>query len=477
MAGTFRDEPEEKKDDDLRTNVKGDGRGASRSEKATAAAAKTRAKNYEAMAHLARYETMVRHQEAEDMATLAYMKPCLERLHQLGGGSAGTSRQQQNQQQPSPPPGPPPGSEATMDRTVTFGCLRVACETLGEIERDAQRQKLEKEFLATDKQLLMVLRVLTKDLQDDATESNRRDLDAAITWAEFVQCYKACISGMLTLQQLTEPPVPTGRRIDGAAISSLRSRTRDRTVSMMNLFGTTSTRVLTVENDLKSRKVSPGSGPSTLTSRAGWLLLVAGGAAAVVVGTAAILGRSDASLRHVNKPPRFVPLTALYPPNFFNTSPPTDKSSLVAAAATPTPSFQDPFTTNIHPQSPSPVGVLLATRAATVTNKVTRRHRRSPLDTAFAVAPANDPRQLSVWHHAVGGAVVLPLATQFLFPPAAAGRFVATASLLTVAAVGAATNVLSAWLARLLGWIRVGRIRSRARTKTGTSGTLPCRNP
>ena len=38
----------------------------------------------QALAYLLRYETMVRQQEAEDMATLAHIRPCLQRLEEQG---------------------------------------------------------------------------------------------------------------------------------------------------------------------------------------------------------------------------------------------------------------------------------------------------------------------------------------------------------------------------------------------------------
>jgi hypothetical protein len=412
-------------------------------------------KQDEALAYLARYETMVRQQEAEDMATLTYMKPCLERLRQLGEGLGSATA---------------PAAEVgiAMDQMLTFRCLKVARDRLDEIERDFQRQRLEKEFLATDKQLLMVLRILTQDMTDD--NSSEDDLNATLTWAEFVQCYKVCIAGMLTLQQLATTTVPPtksrcskgGRSdADAASISSLRSRTRDRTVSMMSLFGPSSTRVLAVEEDSRSRPVRSRATKlqRLATTKAGAGLLLAAGA--VVAAWFYLPFVHEASFRSRAKPPRYVALTSLYPPNFYNASPLAPKSDSVAPASSPSAIYQNPFPTTVHHQRP--VGVVLAARVTPPkNNQFVKSQSNAPF---FAPLPLSSSTELTqggrqvrapadVWYHAVGGAVVFPLVTQLLFSPAVAGRFIATASLLTVAAAGAVANLLSDALARLLSVVR-----------------------
>jgi hypothetical protein len=417
----------------------------------------------DALAHLVRYETMVRQQEAEDMATLAYMRPCLERLVQLAEISD------------APSTATNAAAGGRMDRTLSFRSLRAAREKLDAIERDPHRQTEEKEFLATDRQLLMVLRILTKDDGGDDASQHSSD-ETTLTWAEFVQCYKVCIAGMLTLQQLAAPGGPAALTKGGAdnnntnsdaysdslSLASLRSRTRDRTVSMMSLFGPSSTEMLN-SSAKKAASLSRRKATASAASRAFWFALKAG--AMILLFMVSLIGASwmyhyanhGAAMRGRNKPPRFVPLTSLYPPHFYNTSPMTTASTRSGEIPTLVPS-----SSGHHPHSAFPArtppfypkGIAPVSRAAA---RIFYAQDQQPLPSG-AVANrdnhSNRPHQLTVWQLAIGGAVALPLTTQLLFPPAVAGRFVATASLLMVAAVGAATNVLATLCARALERVR-----------------------
>jgi hypothetical protein len=416
----------------------------------------------DALAHLVRYETMVRQQEAEDMATLAYMRPCLERLVQLAEISDA------------------PSTSATaggrMDRNLSFRSLRAAREKLDAIERNPNRQSEEKEFLATDRQLLMVLRILTKD--DDEV----LDDETTLTWAEFVQCYKVCIAGMLTLQQLASPGGPAALTKGGAdntnsdaysdslSLASLRSRTRDRTVSMMSLFGPSSTEMLN-SSAKKVASLSRRKATASAASRAFWFALKAGGM--ILLLMVSVIGASwmyhyanhGASMRGRNRPPRFVPLTSLYPPHFYNTSPMTTASTRSGEIPTLVPSSSGHRPHSAFPaRTPpfNPKGIAPVSRAAARIFYAQDQQPLTPLPSG-AVAnrdKSNRPHQLSVWQLAIGGAVALPLTTQLLFPPAVAGRFVATASLLMVAVVGAATNVLATLCARALERVRQWLVRT-----------------
>lgn len=435
----------------------GGGGGSGSTRRASSSSTSSKKAKEDALAHLVRYETMVRQQEAEDMATLAYMKPCLERLIQLAEPTTSAAAAAT-------------AAGGRMDQTLSFRSLRSAREKLDAIERDPNRQSESKEFLATDRQLLMVLRILTKNdeevFDDDKT---------TLTWAEFVQCYKVCIAGMLTLQQLaTAPsvPAPKGSHAadssdaysDSLSLASLRSRTRDRTISMMSLFGSSSTKMLN-SSAAKAAASSRRKATASAASRVFWFAIKA--SLILLVAVASLIGASwmyhyahhSAAMRGRNKPPRFVPLTSLYPPHFYNTSPMTTASTRggdVPAFAS-FPSRTPPF----HPQAIAPVS-----RAAA---RIFSPQDHAPLPPLPSGAVANQDNKnrhhsLGVWQLAIGGAVALPLTTQLLFPPAVAGRFVATASLLMVAAVGAATNVLATLCARALVRIRQWLVRTPSST-------------
>jgi hypothetical protein len=149
-----------------------------------------------AVEYLLRYETMVRQQEAEDMATLAHIRPILKRLQKLSGEESSYG-------------------EDIMAREITFYQLEKARAAL---EQDSS------EAMTTDRQLMLVLRTLTKKSPETQ--------DECISFAEFYQCYKTVVTGMQTLQY-----VPSA--------SLVRSRTKDRTLSILSLFESPSTKLFT----------------------------------------------------------------------------------------------------------------------------------------------------------------------------------------------------------------------------------------
>lgn len=198
--------------------------------------------NREALAYLLRYETMVRQQEAEDMATIDHVRPCVDRLQALAGMNM-------NFQQTALP-------EDVWTQEISYAQLKTALERLEQSHLEQQQsQHVESvktnsaaatcEFMTTDRQLVMVLRLLTKSVPAASSTDTDTDTDSGssstsseedqdnkdtnstmtITWAEFLQCYKTCIVGMLTLQHLP-----------ASANSQVRARTRDRTLSMLSLF-------------------------------------------------------------------------------------------------------------------------------------------------------------------------------------------------------------------------------------------------
>jgi hypothetical protein len=152
--------------------------------------------------YLFRYETMARQQEAEDMATVAHLNQCICRLMELLGMEVSAD-----------------------DMNETFLCAEVSFEQL-RLAFDILRQQQPREPMTTDRQLMMVLEMLTQKVDLKQPEQNAST--PFVTWAEIVQCYKICVSGMFTLQHLQKHPTH-------------RARARDRTLAMLSLFEPPST--------------------------------------------------------------------------------------------------------------------------------------------------------------------------------------------------------------------------------------------
>jgi hypothetical protein len=157
-----------------------------------------------AKAYLFRYETMARQQEAEDMATIAHLNPCICRLMELLGMEVNAD-----------------------DITETFLCAEVSFEQL-RLAFDILQQQQPREAMTTDRQLMMVLNILTQKVDLKHPEQNAST--PFVTWAEIVQCYKICVSGMFTLQHLQKH-------------RTHRARARDRTLAMLSLFEPPSTQL------------------------------------------------------------------------------------------------------------------------------------------------------------------------------------------------------------------------------------------
>lgn len=155
-------------------------------------------------AYLFRYETMARQQQAEDMATVAHMNHCICRLMELLGMDVDVK-----------------------EFNETFLCTEVSFEQL-RLAFDILRQQEPREPMTTDRQLMMVLDMLTQKVDLKQPEQNASS--PFVTWAEIVQCYKICVSGMVTLQHLEQHP-------------NQRARARDRTLAMLSLFEPPSTQL------------------------------------------------------------------------------------------------------------------------------------------------------------------------------------------------------------------------------------------
>lgn len=144
-----------------------------------------------AIAYLLRYETMVRQQEAEQLATLGHLRPLFDSV------SEKSFRQ--------------PAEDIDLEQDISLRHLSAVLEHLEDVDTES--------YMQTDRQLVMVLETLTQ-----------KGEEGSITWAEFLQCYKTVISGMQTLQNVSAP--------------KLRARCKDRTLNMISLFQPPATKLL-----------------------------------------------------------------------------------------------------------------------------------------------------------------------------------------------------------------------------------------
>jgi hypothetical protein len=160
------------------------------------------------MAYLIRYETMVRQQEAEDMAVQAHLLPCIYRLMELTSSTAPSTQ----------------GNTRLLQQSVSYAQLQQAWQKLPPTDP-----------MTTDRQWMMLLRLLT---QKGAAETE------SITWAELIQAYKICILGMIALQHL-----PKG--------SSERGRARDRSLALLSLFEAPSTHLFANNNEINGMMNAP----------------------------------------------------------------------------------------------------------------------------------------------------------------------------------------------------------------------------
>jgi hypothetical protein len=155
-------------------------------------------KYYGVETYLNHYEIMLQRQEDENVATLAHLKPMLEVLEALARGSNTAVI--------------PNTDVIYYDRTTLlkefqFGDLQKAVNRL-------QLRDTQFDFIQTDRQFMLVLKLLT--------ESSSAKTCQSISWAEIAHCYRICVNGMQTLQDL-----PQGR---------IRNQARERTMASLQLF-------------------------------------------------------------------------------------------------------------------------------------------------------------------------------------------------------------------------------------------------
>jgi len=152
----------------------------------------------ENIAHLLRYKNMVQQQEAEEIATMNYMRPLLQRLEKLAKRSSCRSTSKND-------------CSDLCKNSISFLDMKRAVSVL------ESQQRNNHEFMVQDKQLMMILRMLTEKYHGSKSE------DVSITWAEFIHCYRICVMGMLTLKELPKR-------------SDVRTRTKSRILSQLSTF-------------------------------------------------------------------------------------------------------------------------------------------------------------------------------------------------------------------------------------------------
>jgi hypothetical protein len=149
-----------------------------------------------AIAYLLRYETMVRQQEAEHMATLDHLRPLLKCLSDDDGTFDSDSENDD------------------LEREFDINRLRTIKNTVDDLP--------QMYYLKTDLQLTLALdTMIQKHSTTNTSDNDKRN--SSITWAEFLQCYKTIVTGMQTLQRIQDP--------------HLRSRAKHRTLTMISTFG------------------------------------------------------------------------------------------------------------------------------------------------------------------------------------------------------------------------------------------------
>ena len=172
--------------------------------------------------YLRQYEHMVQQQEIEEKAAMAHIMPCLQRLMELIHDTSNDRTPNLYKQQTFP---------IQLHHEISYQQLYNAHQQLIRMKTKSTSNASSfqtitaMECMSTDRQLMMILRTMTEKMNINFTQNITEEETStlSISWAEFIQCYKVCISSMMLLQYL-----PKG--------SMARLRARDRSLSMMALF-------------------------------------------------------------------------------------------------------------------------------------------------------------------------------------------------------------------------------------------------
>ena len=155
---------------------------------------------------LIRYEHMMMDQEKEQRSTISHLKFFLKLLMDLQADTKGED------------------SEChPLDDEISEECFLTEF-TIEDLKQAYEKLKNSPQYdvLKTDKQFLMVLDILCDDDKYGPTDIHTpATKDSKISWAEIIQCYRNCITGMQTLEQI-------------GANSTIRNRAKERTLALLS---------------------------------------------------------------------------------------------------------------------------------------------------------------------------------------------------------------------------------------------------
>jgi len=231
------------------------------------------------LAYLLRYETLVRSQDVEDVATSDHLRPLFDRLVVLGGGDGGggasggaSTAATDAGKADADIPGLIPTHSASTDEgdwttaaaaaggasagettntsdecVLTYKAMEVALTKLDAdasmVSADAKYSNggasPEAEVLTTDRQCLLLLRTIVDAHNDNGSHGNDNDGNPAggLTYAEFLQVYKVVVGGMQTLQRLPKKEADNTSSSAATSTNGRRLQIRQRTLDLVRLFG------------------------------------------------------------------------------------------------------------------------------------------------------------------------------------------------------------------------------------------------
>ena len=154
---------------------------------------------------LIRYEHMMMDQEKEQRSTISHLKFFLKLLMDLQADSKGENRECH-----------PLGDEISEECFLIEFSIEDLKQAYGKLKNSPQY-----DVVKTDKQFLMVLDILCDDKYGPTDMHTPETKDIKISWAEIIQCYRNCITGMQTLEQI-------------GANSTIRNRAKERTLALLS---------------------------------------------------------------------------------------------------------------------------------------------------------------------------------------------------------------------------------------------------
>ena len=154
---------------------------------------------------LIRYEHMMMDQEKEQRSTITHLKFFLKLLMDLQADTKGEDSECH-----------PLGDE------ISEECFLIEF-SIEDLKQAYEKLKNSPQYdvVKTDKQFLMVLDILCDDKYGPTDMHTPETKDSKISWAEIIQCYRNCITGMQTLEQI-------------GANSTIRNRAKERTLALLS---------------------------------------------------------------------------------------------------------------------------------------------------------------------------------------------------------------------------------------------------